>query len=369
MNTGNDPAYWFALLRAPCHRRHQLTALLKKFHSPEKIFHASKQELSACGLGGKTLEYFHNPDWTGVESDLKWLEESGNFLITIEDEYYPGLLKQIYDPPPAYCLRGDPASLNRIQLSIVGSRRPSADGRRIARSFSTQLAELGFTITSGLATGLDSEAHRGALKAGKKTVAVLGSGVDYIYPASNKGLAEMIMDSGAVISEFPLGSTPLPVNFPQRNRIISGLSPGTIVIEAALKSGSLITARCAVEQGREVFAVPGSIYNRQSRGCHFLIREGAKLVECVDDILEELGPLSIMSAPERQVPDDGIKKIKKLDADCKLLLDNIGKHPVTVDMLVEETGMSVVSVTMALLTLELEGLVDSVPGGEYTRRR
>ena len=363
-----DPAYWFALLRAPVVRRITLTRLLEVFDTPENIFRASTRDLKDAGLKKKLLEYFRDPDWSAVDADLKWLEISGNHLITIRDEDYPELLKQIHDPPPACYLRGDRAVLNSLQISIVGSRRPSADGRRTARGLACQLAELGITITSGLAAGLDSEAHKGALQAGKPTVAVLGSGINIIYPRGNRDLAASIINHGAVISEFPLGYRPLPINFPLRNRIISGLSVGIIVVEAALKSGSLITARLAMEHCREVFAVPGSIYNHMSRGCHALIRDGAKLVEGVDDVLQEIGPLAALVSSDRQLPEAENKKIKMLDADCKLLLDNIGRRPVTIDMLVEVTGLPASSTAAALLRLEMEGFVDSLPGGEFTRR-
>lgn len=363
-----DPAYWFALLRTPVFQRRSLTRLLETFIHPEDIFRAGPRALSGFGLSAKALEYLEHPDWPAVVSDMEWLAKPGNHLITIRDDAYPVLLKEIHDPPPALHLSGDPAVLNHTQISIVGSRRPSPDGRRIARKFARGLANLGITITSGLAMGLDSEAHKGALQAGMKTVAVLGNGLDFIYPAWNRELAASITANGAVISEFPLGSRPLRTNFPLRNRIISGLSVGTIVVEAALKSGSLITARCAMEQGREVFAVPGSIYNTTSHGCHYLIREGAKLIECIDDVLEEIRPLSALLTRENRLPEENDKKIKMLDADCKLLLDNIGKRPVTIDILVEETGLPVNSVASALLALEMEGLIDSLPGGEYTRR-
>lgn len=363
-----DPAYWFALLRAPVLRRVTLNELLEAFVNPENMFNASPGELSDMGLKGKLLDYFKNPDWSAVETDLRWLAVPGNHLVTIRDVAYPYLLKQIHDPPPAFFVCGDLAVLSSPQLSIVGSRRPSSDGRRIARELARQLVGIGFTITSGLATGLDTEAHKGALHAGGPTVAVLGSGIDIIYPPRNRKLATSIVDRGAVISEFPLGYRPIPVNFPLRNRIISGLSVGTVVVEAALKSGSLITARCALEQCREVFAVPGSIYSHLSRGCHALIREGAKLVECVDDILEEVAPLAVRGSAGRCLPEAENKKIKMLDADSKLLLDNIGKRPVTIDTLVEDTGLPVQSISAILLTLEIEGLIESLPGGEFNRR-
>ena len=366
--SNNDPAYWFALLRTPVLRRGSLTRLVDVFKRPAEIFRANSRELSHFGLGEKTLEYLRNPDWSAVEFDLEWLARPDNHLVTIRDDNYPALLKQIHDPPPAIYLRGEPEVLTRKQISIIGSRRPSPDGRRIARNFARDLADLGITITSGLASGLDSEAHKGALQAGGKTVAVLGSGLDNIYPPWNGELAASISANGALISEFPLGTRPLRANFPLRNRIISGLSLGTIVVEAALKSGSLITARCAAEQGREVFAVPGSIYSKTSQGCHHLIREGAKLIECVDDVLDEIGSLAALLSRDRRLPAENGKKIKMLDADCKLLLDNIGKRPVTIDILVEETGLPVNSVAAAVLALEMEGLIDSLPGGEFTRR-
>ncbi|MFQ5660190.1 MAG: DNA-processing protein DprA [Gammaproteobacteria bacterium] len=358
---------WLALLRAPCIGNAALRRLLDEFSSPGAIFHVSRDGLSKYGLNQRTVDFLQDPDRDKVAYDIDWLRRPGNHLITLNDKCYPLLLKQIYDPPIALYVCGDPDVLGNLQISIVGSRNPTADGRRLAREFASRLAREGLTITSGLASGLDSYAHMGALDASGTTIAVLGSGLDRIYPAKNRGLAEAIMENGALVSEFPPDYRPIPANFPRRNRIISGLSAGTLVVEAARKSGSLITAKHALEQGREVFAIPGSIHNPLAQGCHELIRQGAKLVERIEDILEEIAPLAALLVPAGQDRDDDGKTTKGLDEHSKLLLDNIGSTPVSIDYLVDETRLAVNIVSSSLLTLELQGWVESLPGGEYIR--
>jgi len=365
--SGQGQAYWLALLRTPGLGATMQRQLLDDFGSPETIFQSGRNALSRYKLKLKTLEFLQSPDWNKVESDLCWLDKPGNHLLTFQDPGYPLLLKQIYDPPAGLYVRGDPGILNAMQIGIVGSRKPSPDGRRITREFALQLANLGLTVTSGLAAGLDSHAHSGALQGSGTTIAVLGSGLDVIYPAQNRGLAESVMNQGALVSELPPEYKPIPANFPRRNRIISGMSLGTLVVEAGLRSGSLITARLALEQGREVFAVPGSIYNPLSRGCHQLLRQGAKLVEKIEDIIEELGPLAATVLPPSCQHEEKDESINGLDEHCKLLLDNIGKRPVSVDSLVEETKLVVNVVSSSLLQLELKGLVESLSGGEYIR--
>ena len=246
------------------------------------------------------------------------------------------MLRQIHTPPPALFVRDDPAVLMSPQLGIVGSRHPSVDGHRLAGDFSASLAVNGITITSGLAQGIDSYAHQGALKAQSSTIAILGNGLGSVYPACNRKLAEDILERGALVSEFPLDCRPIPSNFPRRNRIISGLSMGVLVVEAALKSGSLITARFANEQGREVFAIPGSIHNPMARGCHALIRDGAKLVEQIQDITEELQPMAALVRKSFVQSVAEPRSTKGLDAKTKLLLDSIGYQAVNIDTLVEE---------------------------------
>ncbi|NHZ69869.1 MAG: DNA-protecting protein DprA, partial [Thermotogales bacterium] len=296
-------------------------------------------------------------------------------LLTCLDPGYPALLKEIPDPPALLFVHGDPDYLNQPQLAVVGSRNPSHDGAALAREFSAHLASSGLTITSGLATGIDGAAHQGALQAGGGTVAVTGTGLDRVYPAKHRQLAHQIAENGALVSEFPPGTLPLPENFPRRNRIISGLSLGTLVVEAALRSGSLITAHAALEQGREVFAIPGSIHNPLARGCHALIREGAKLVETGDHILEELASLVTLCLSQAN---DGVtpksaagisENPANLDAEYFNLLDLMGYEPVSVDQLVQRSGLTPEQVSSMLLLLELENHVNSSPGGRYSRSR
>ena len=256
--------------------------------------------------------------------------------------------------------RGDVALLQNPQLAIVGSRNPSVVGRETAQEFARTLAASGMTITSGLALGIDAASHQGALDGGGQTVAVFGTGLDRVYPAKNRALAHAIVEAGGVLlSEYPPGTEPLPGNFPRRNRIISGLSLGTLVVEAALRSGSLITARYAVEQGREVFAIPGSIHNPLARGCHQLIRQGAKLVEGARDILEELAPQlnAILAEPEPPEPSTGP------DGEHRMLLACMGDGTSSVDQLVERSGLTADAVSSMLLLLELQGYVVSTAGG------
>ena len=364
----NDLVHWFALLRAPSITTASIYRILDEFGSLENIFHMDAESLLRSGLPPKTVNSLRHPDWNAVDEDLEWHRQSDHHLITCIDDRYPVLLKEIHDSPPALYLSGDAGILSSMQISIVGSRRPSVDGRRNTVFFAGMLARLGLTITSGLAAGLDSEAHKSALAAEGKSIAVLGSGLNHIYPKSNIKLSQQIIEKrGAVISELPPDFGPRPMNFPRRNRIISGLSLGTLVVEAAANSGSLITARCAMEQGREVFAVPGSIHNPLTRGCHELIRQGANLAENVNDILVEIGPLASLVSRGGQDRHEDDKKIKGLDELDKLLLDNIGSRPVPIDSLVEMTALTVPVVSARLLKLELAGLIVSAPGGTYLR--
>ena len=363
-----DPAfYWLAMARIRGVGTRTWLHLLRSFKSAEAIFTAENASLADHGLNDDSIQSLKQPDRNRIDSDLEWLADPCNHLLTWNDQCYPALLRQIHDPPPVLYVRGDPGVLDQLQISIVGSRNPSADGRRNAREFARNLCGYGLTITSGLATGLDTCAHLGALDVSGRTIAVFGSGLDVIYPAGNQSLAENLVRSGALVSEYPPGTRPLPVHFPKRNRIISGLSVGTLVVEATLSSGSLITAGCALEQGREVFAIPGSIHNPLSRGCHRIIRDGAKLVESVDDILVEIIPSLAVTNQAGHEPAKNDKNLERLDGNTKLLLDNIGLQPVGVDTLVSETGMEAGRVTATLLVLELDGLIEQVPGGEYVR--
>ena len=271
--------------------------------------------------------------------------------------------------PPALFVEGDPNLLSRPQVAIVGSRAASAAGRETAFDFAARLAAQGFAITSGLAAGIDAAAHRGALAAGGVTIAVCGTGLDRVYPAEHSQLAASIAASGALVSEFPTGTPPRSQNFPRRNRLMSGLARGVLVIEAAARSGSLITARLAGEQGREVMAVPGSIHNALARGCHRLIKDGAALVETVDDVLAALGVSGLAGAPICASEACNGAKFPNgaLDSDAEMLLNALGFEPADLDRLVERTGMAARSVISKLQLLELEGRVESLAGGRYSR--
>ena len=309
-----------------------------------------------------SAEALNNTDWPLIYQDLEWLEQEHNHALTLYDPRYPLLLKQIPDPPPVLFVRGKPEILALPQIAIVGSRNPSHLGAETAFAFAKTLSQSGFAITSGLALGIDAASHRGALAAGGYTIAVAGTGLDRIYPARHSDLALQIAGSGALVSEFPLGTQAKANHFPRRNRIISGLCRGLLVVEAAKQSGSLITARLALEQNREVFAIPGSIHNPLARGCNALIREGAKLVETTTDILEEFGQLF-----QQDESNIGSGPQTKLDLEQQTLLNRVMFSPTSIDKLVELTGFSVESIASMLLILELQGYVEANAGGCYTR--
>jgi DNA processing protein len=298
--------------------------------------------------------------------DAGWLLDRRHQIIRQDSDLFPRLLHQISDPPLLLYVDGDPELLQLPALAIVGSRNPTAGGERNAFEFARHLASIGFTIVSGLAQGIDTAAHRGALAAGGTTIAFLGHGIDRIYPASNKALAEEIAASGALVSEFPLGTHPGKELFPQRNRLISGVSLGTLVVEAARRSGSLITARLAAEQGREVFALPGSIHNPLARGCHQLIRQGAKLVESADDILSELAPL-VGHALQNTMESTAKQNLNAiLDDEYVELRKYIGYDPITADELAANSGLTIDQVSSMLLILELHGEIEALSGGRYS---
>jgi DNA processing protein len=325
--------------------------------------------LARLGLTTSTIDWLATPDEALIASDLRWCDTSGTLLLPATAPDYPRLLHESPDAPAVLYVRGDVGILSEPQLAMVGSRNPTAGGRATAREFAMFFAQAGLTITSGLALGIDTACHEGALAAGGATVAVLGCGLDQIYPRDNQALAERIAANGAVITEFPPGSSPLPAYFPQRNRIIAGLSHGTLVIEAAQRSGSLITARLAGEAGREVFAIPGSIHNPLARGCHQLIRQGAKLVERGEDVLCEL-KISLIAQLVASAPGDtpGPRRgAGLLDKEYKILLDALAFEPASVDSLIERTGMNSESIASMLLILELDGHVAPHPGGRYSR--
>ena len=320
---------------------------------------------AGTGLGAELRGYLVAPDRDGVERDLAWLAGPRHHLVTLDDDNYPPLLRELADPPLALFVRGDPAALALPQLAIVGSRNPTEGGRRAARAFAAELGAAGLAITSGLALGVDAAAHEGALDADGITLAVAGTGLDRIYPARHAMLADRIAERGALVSELPLGAAPLPAHFPRRNRIVSGLSAGTLVVEASLKSGSLITARLAAEQGREVFAIPGSIHNPLARGCHRLIRQGAKLVETAGDVLEELGPLLGITGTD--TPPATVGQRAALAPAGQRLLGLMGFDTVSPDELADRSGLAAGEVSGTLLLLELGGWVSCTAGGRYCR--
>lgn len=324
----------------------------------------SAQQLMLLGFTQNQAERWLKINDNEIDLTRRWLEKQNHALVTILDEDYPDLLKEISDPPIALFVKGDKRLLMRLQLAIVGSRNPTSMGKETAFDFANYLTDAGLMMTSGLATGIDAAAHRGALEAGGKTVAVCGAGLNTIYPTVNRELATQIVASGALISEFPLHAGPQPYHFPKRNRIISGLSLGVLVVEAARRSGSLITARLASEQGREVFAIPGSIHNPLTRGCHGLIRQGAKLVETAADVLEELPPLAnVVQEKHQQQTVEKVDITPILDKNHQRLLSYIDYAPTPIDVLVARSGMKAAEVSSMLLLLELESLVQSEVGG------
>jgi len=360
----SQPGHWLALVRAPGIGPATALALLQRFGDPQALFEAGAQAWTACGVPLALQDSLRQPDWAGVERDLRWLEGDGRDLVPWTDPRYPPLLREVAQAPIALFCQGDAELLARRQLAIVGARAVSRQGAETAEAFAAELARCGLGITSGLALGVDGAAHRGALAAGGATVAVCGTGLDRVFPARHRELAREIAARGLLVSEFPTGTPPLAGHFPRRNRIISGLSLGVLVVEAARDSGSLITAKLAAEQGREVFAIPGSIHSPTSRGPHALIRSGAKLTESVHDILEELAAqLGERFAPPR----DPAGAPAPLDPERQRVLDAVGFEPTTFDRLVERLAVPVDALSTALLMLELDGRIAAAPGGAYQR--
>ncbi|HEY9198669.1 MAG TPA: DNA-processing protein DprA [Gammaproteobacteria bacterium] len=353
---------WLAVLRAPGIGPIRFAALLEQATAPEELFALAQ---AGTDLPEPARAALKHPDWTAIDADLAWAVQGDNRILSLLSPDYPALLREIPDPPPLLFVHGNVARLMDIQVAMVGSRNPTPGGRDTAEAFARHLAATGLTITSGLALGIDTVSHQGSLAVGGLTVAVMGTGLDRVYPARNRELAHNIVAAGgALVSEFPTGTPPQPENFPRRNRIISGLSLGTLVVEAAVRSGSLTTARHAVEQGREVFAIPGSIHNPLARGCHALIRQGAKLVETAEDILEELH--FVATTPPESRPSVTTAPAG-LSADQKQLLDLMGFDDISVDQLAARSGLTAAAVSSMLLILELDGRVTSRAGGRYVR--
>jgi DNA processing protein len=360
-----DPglASWLQLTLTPGLGAAAIRGMLKQFGLPHLVLARKPAELAAHAAPS-AIEALHSESVRrAVAGALAWLEQPGCAVVTLADAAYPRLLLEIADPPPLLYARGRVELLQRPCLAVVGSRNATAQGAANAESFAKALSGSGLTIVSGLALGIDAAAHRGGLAGAGSTIAVLGTGIDIVYPRSNAALAAQIAEQGVLISEFPLGSGALASNFPRRNRLISGLAQGCLVVEAALASGSLITARSAAEQGREVFAIPGSIHSPVSKGCHSLIKSGAKLVESADDVLAELGGFRASGFASTTQP----ASTMQTGADSSGLLQHMGHDPVDVDALCVRAGMSAEQVSSELLRLELAGRVAALPGGLFQR--
>lgn len=334
--------------------------LLKELGSPAAVLDASTGVLrSLLACPGITRRALNTCDQRRVGHDLDWAQGARQHIVSWLDPRYPPLLRELPDPPLLLYVKGDPDLLRSTQLAVVGSRNPTPMGLELAFQFASRLSVLGFTITSGLAIGVDAAAHQGCLSVKGSTVAVLANGPDTIYPSRNQGLAQRISAAGALVFEHPVGSPPVKWAFPHRNRIISGLCVGTLVVEATERSGSLITARLAGEQGREVYAIPGSVLSPQSRGCHALIRDGATLVETEADVLAELGAF--------WRPRDTAPRAAEDDDDSSPLVQAMGYDPVTIDTLVRRSGLTAETVSSMILRLELRGIVRPIKGGHYIR--
>jgi DNA processing protein len=364
---GEEIFYWLALSLTPGVGGIFIKRLLDRFQTPEAVFQAPLKELLQIeGLGEKVArEIQKGPVEKKVEKELYLLEEVGGKIITIKDESYPKRLREIYDPPPLLYVRGDLKEEDELAVAIVGSRKTTPYGRWITEKMGQELARHGITIVSGMARGIDSLAHWGALSGGGRTIAILGSGVDVVYPPENRTLYQRIINQGAVLSEFPMSSPPEGGHFPKRNRIISGLSIGVVVVQASTESGSLITANYALEQGREVFAVPGNVGSDSSRGTHQLIKDGAKLVESSEDILEEVLP---QWRKEREVPQEVERPVRDLTEEEKVLYEQLGETPLHIDVLIRESQFDPGKVSSLLLNLELKGLISQWPGKCFSKK-
>jgi DNA processing protein len=403
-----DHSNWLIALRAPGFGGTRLIELTEHFGGVERLVGASRRDLRGAGLDEAAVAALKSPDQALLRTDLAWLDQPSHHLVAWGSERFPPLLKDIPSPPAALFVAGEPDVLWQPQVAVIGSRNPTAGGKDNARDFAGELARQGLTVTSGLATGIDSIAHAAALDADGTTVAVMGTGLDQVYPASGAALAERIRRHGALVSEFPPGTPAKREHFPARNRLISGLSLGVLVIEAGLRSGTLITARLAGTQGREVFALPGSIHNPLAKGCHRLIRDGAKLVESVAEVIQDLAPLAgqladrlrgeLAAAKQAQVqpaggagspgtaaranparaagtPGRGTLELDPIgpqleqDPEYRKLWSCLGYDPKPVDAIVEQSGLTARAVSAMLLMLELRGMVEAHRGGAYSRKK
>lgn len=357
----DDNLYWLALNMVPGVGPIAYRNLLDKFSDPQQVFTGSMRELAAVeGIGEKTIRAIKDfPAEQMAVAELKRAEELGASILTFKDEAYPRNLLQIYDPPPILYIRGRLDQGDSLAVAIVGSRRGSPYGRAVTKRISKELSSAGVTVVSGMARGIDTFAHLGALEGEGRTIAVLGCGVDIVYPRENKRLMNDIIDRGAVISEFPLSTPPEGKNFPKRNRIISGLSLGVMVVEATADSGSLITASHALEQGREVFAVPGNVGLSTSQGTNKLIKQGAKLVEDEHDILTEIFPQYEGKTRREEAP--------VLNEEEQGILQLLSHTPLHIDEISRLSQMEVQRVSITLLGLELKGLISQLGGKMFVR--
>lgn len=369
----NELAHWLALNQTVGVGALTFQRLVDYFGNAHSVFSASTDELRSLGLNAKTLRSLQKPDWHDVEQQQTWAMQANNHIITSSSDAYPQLLRNITDPPPILFVSGSINILKDPQIAIVGSRKPSPGGKLNAMELSQELAHVGLIVTSGLAYGIDSLAHQGALNVDAKTIAVLGSGLDNIYPKRHRPLAQHILKNGALVSELPPTTAPLSHHFPRRNRIISGLSLATLVIEASEKSGSLITAKLALEQGRDVMAVPGSIKNPMASGCHQLIKEGAILVDMAEDVVNNLNgfllpqPVCTDDTTRDKNTDSTLASQSALTPIQHKVLYSVDYAPTYIDNIVVQSGLTIAQVSSILLALELLGHVSSAPGGMYYR--
>ncbi|MBD3181080.1 DNA-protecting protein DprA [Candidatus Poribacteria bacterium] len=342
--------------------------LLDFFGSPKAVLNASLKQLnSVIGLTplicDAIIEYRGK---ISIDKEMDLIQRNNCRIITIRDKSYPENLKAIYDPPPVIYVIGDILPEDSHAISVVGTRKASAYGKEAAEYISGQLASKGYTVISGMAYGIDTAAHKAALKSRGRTIAVMGNGVDIVYPERNAGLRKEIMASGAIVSEFSMGTPPLKANFPRRNRIVSGMSLGTLIVEAPERSGALITADCALEQGREVFAIPGQIFSQKSSGTHDLIKQGAKLVHSVQDIISELPPLESLKS-KIQKTEEEIFEVN-LTGDERIVWESIGSSPIYIDNISRQAKLPAYKVAAVLVMLELKGLVSQSAGKMFTRK-
>ncbi len=356
-----DTDAWLRLALTPKLGPSTQRKLLRAFGGPREVLAAAPRELVQAAGESVVSALQVGADTGLVQRSVAWLQESGNHLLTLGDKRYPRALLETADPPLLLFIKGRVELLDQAALAVVGSRTATPSGTRDAEGFAQVLSDAGLTIVSGLAQGIDSAAHRGGLSGTSSSIAVVGTGLDKVYPARNRELAHRLAIEGALVSEFPLGTPPLAANFPRRNRVISGLARGCLVVEAALRSGSLITARQALEQGREVFAVPGSIHSPLSKGCHWLIKQGAKLVETAQDVLEELGMVAASARTEDEA--------QPLQPHESAVLTAMGFEPIDPDTVCQRTQLAPEAASAILLKLELDGYLSRLPGGLLQRMR